>query len=61
MAQTTGHTICGLNKSVSHRPLGSGIIRRCGLAGVCVALLEVPGGQVSRFQNFKPGLVEVET
>jgi hypothetical protein len=26
MAQTTGHTICGLNKSVSHRPLGVGLL-----------------------------------
>ena len=33
--------ICGgLNKNGPYRPVGSGTIRRCGLVGIGVALLE---------------------
>ena len=55
----------GLNKNGSHRPVGSGTIRRRDLVGVGVALLEwawpwrkcVTGGWALRSQKLKPGLV----
>jgi hypothetical protein len=50
---------CGLNKNGSHRPIGSGTLRRCGLMGVGVALLEevCHWGWALRFQILKPSPV----
>jgi hypothetical protein len=55
---------CGLNRNRPHRlmclntwPMGSGIIRRCGLVEVGVAWLEeVPRGWTWRSQKLKPVL-----
>jgi hypothetical protein len=53
--------VCGLcgcwNENDPHRLIGSGTIRRCGLVGVGVALLEdcVTEGWALRPQMLKPG------
>jgi hypothetical protein len=56
------YAVCGgLNENGPHRPIGRSLIRRCGLVGVGVALLEkVCYWRLAlRFQMLKTGLVAV--